>query len=57
MAFGAASGPHHPFKLVDPGDWDDARPYLLPWGEGGARSRSEWEDEGVRSLVIIRNRP
>ena len=28
--------------------------FPLPWGEGGARERSEWEDEGVRGVRLIR---
>jgi hypothetical protein len=35
----------------------DAFPYLLPWGEGGARPRSGWEVEGVRRIEIILDRP
>ena len=50
--------PHPPVRFaggplpLPPGEVFRAMPapcFLLPWGEGGARERSEWEDEGVRT--------
>ena len=51
------SAPHHDSAHPGAKLCRDGRTYLLPWREGGARSRSEGEDEGIRPLsFILKNR-